>query len=566
MLAAHKNVSLPGVVAADAWNASQNKLLTTLSSRTHLQFFGQSSDCDPVPTERAQAAAEMFKRWPTSDLLDRAILRRLRPRVWCDLAAKHSVLHVTVLGASVSAGCGAEAPSVRCLARWSWTRHLQDRLTSLLEEAGLSTRVVVQTWAKNAVDSSYFAQCTGSRFGISANTSVVLIELESALQAAQGPMLTRALLYLRTVLSRVRQVAPQAALGFVGWPSLNGKANEFEMQLANTSILHGIPMDILYATTLIDEVRRGTSASHAARKFYGDNVHPSFLGHVMLGSAAAYMIGMPLLHSATCGNAQAQRNRDDIGRHRRAAEPAAAAYARQQAEVCIGSADQLPIAHAHGWKLHDEGGKKGVKKLGYVSTHIGSTLTLGPLLPGIRCGLFDTSLGYLQSWREDMGALHISCYGCSCVGIPGTWSAGAFPFPGIQAWSYATKGIDFEKNVGSVANASLTVTTRFTLLKQDRECFMNITHRAAARRPNHDAPSRVRVDSLGLEVLDCLLSCHLSHYPVTKHFAAKGRTCALGADRGEAGHVSPACFSNGTMTCSRALQKELADIAVPVDI
>ena len=56
------------------------------------------------------------------------------------------------------------------------------------------------------------------------------------------------------------------------------------------------------------------------------------------------------------------------------------------------------------------GVKKGVKKLGYLSTQVGTTITLGPLLPQIRCGLYDASLGYLQSWRPEMGALHGTCF------------------------------------------------------------------------------------------------------------------------------------------------------------
>ena len=100
------------------------------------------------------------------------------------------------------------------------------------------------------------------------------------------------------------------------------------------------------------------------------------------------------------------------------------------------------------------------------------------------------------------------------------------------------------------------MSTRFVLLKGEEECFVNVTHESP---PHHTpgAPSRVRVDSIGLEVASCVMACHVSHYPGdTKRLADRGRSCAAGADRGERGYASPACFANGTTACKAALAKD----------
>ena len=68
--------------------------------------------------------------------------------------------------------------------------------------------------------------------------------------------------------------------------------------------------------------------------------------------------------------------------------------------------------------------------------------------------------------------------------------------------------------------------------------------------------SKVRVDTIGLEVASCLTACHLSHYPWTKKLSVKGRECADGAEVGRTGYVAPSCFMNGTRLCAQALAKE----------
>merc|ERR1711871_1049052 len=121
----------------------------------------------------------------------------------------------------------------------------------------------------------------------------------------------------------------------------------------------------------------------------------------------------------------------------------------------------------------------------------------------------------MGSWRPEMGALHVACVGCRCAESPGSWAAAAYPFPTMQTWSYGLRlgKAEQKKNLGS-ANASLTVSTRFALLKGESDCFLNVTHvpglhqaRAAtsAKKAVSEIKSRVRIDSLGLEVQSCIM-------------------------------------------------------------
>jgi len=486
-----------------------------------------------------------------------------RPRVWCDVR-KRATVSITIFGGSVTAGCGAEAPSKRCDVRWSWGRHMQDRLREMLLHAGADWKVEVRAWGKNAVESSYFSQCTRSRFQLSGNTSIVLIELESAYQA-NGE---RGLLTLRGLVARIRRAAPRAAIGFVGWPSMYGNPKEMEAAMFNNTAL-----DVALTTPLLRAAEEGGFGRAA---FYGDSVHPNLAGHVVVGRAVAYMLARGLLGSESCDHAaHSERTAAAQWKHEHAAA-SAPVDDQHEVEVCIGNADELPIVQpVDGWALRDEGQHKGVKKLGYVSTTVGASMVIGPLLPSIRCGLLDVSFGYLQSWRPDMGALRISCIGCSCSSIPGAWASGAYPYPRIETWSYGqpVSVKEFQKSGAAIANASLTMSTRFAMLKSEASCFLNVTHVKGTSkfRPvpagvrNATPPSRVRVDSIGFELATCLMNCHFTHYPSHKKIAVKGRECARGADRGESGHFAPACFSNGSGTCAVALKKEQQQLADPAE-
>ena len=549
------SIGAPSAAAAAAWNLSQADEIGATTS--FIEFLGREIDCDPLPHHTSRRVSKELSSWLSPEVLDLAVVTRHRPRLWCDVRERES-LQVTVFGGSVTAGCGAEAPLARCDTRWSWTRHLRDRLGDMLRHAGRGEmKLDVRTWGKNAVDSSYFMQCTRSRFQLSSNTSVVLIELESAYQAGS----IEAIHMLKVLLARIHRAAPHAAIGFVAWPSMLFNPRAIEERLLNMSAL-----DVTLVTPLMSVAAQ--RANLTRDRFYAENVHPGPTGHALLGHAAAYMIAKGILgaHNKTCDNHAAASS------HLRKHSPTTTSspLAVDEAELCIGSADQLPVVKPlDGWALRDEGGKKGVQKLGYVSTTVGTTLTLGPLLPNIKCGLYDASFGFLQSWRPEMGALHLKCVGCQCGMIPGAWASAAYPFPNVQAWSYGQRissKKEFTKAYAATANASLTVSTRFMLLKQESDCFLNVTHipgasrgfSATGLRDNNAnrTRSRVRVDSIGFETASCTLFCHVSHFPSTKALSTRGRACAAGMERGERGFVAPPCFTNGTTRCANAMEKD----------
>ena len=549
---------------ATAWSNSS----TIGAGTSRLIFFDRESEQSRIPTAEAEEARRLLDIWLTPDILESAVNLRVPARRWCFVRAQPT-LHVTILGASVSAGCGAEMPSIRCRQRWSWARHFRDRLSAMLANAGHSTDIKVRVWAKNAIDATYFAQCTESRFKLSAATGIVLIELEGAYQALGA----NGLRAVRALLSRIQRGAPHAVLGFVAWPSTASDPRSLETALRNATGTRGETFDTVFATPLLHAAN--AHASHPTRyyptaSYYADHIHPNLAGHALLGNAAAYMVGRGILEAAAgCARqslAGRRRSPSWIAAHRLVESQALAAPPRaaaQVVELCINSADELPVVPPlEGWALRDEGGAKGVRKLGYASGRVGASLRIGPLLPSIQCGLFDVSLSYLQSWRQESGAFRITCEGCTCNRIPGGWSDAfhTYPFPLVQTWSYGiasgrSNRNAYEREFASIANASLTVSTRFALHKDAPDCYLNVTHvrRAGA---SVSAPSRVRIDALGIELASCQMACHLSRYPNLKAFARKARlTCAKGVDRGLPGHVSPACFANGTQSCRQALKK-----------
>ena len=95
-------------------------------------------------------------------------------------------LRVHILGFSVLNGCFSHdlgyqpSPKLQCDAAWAWSRRMTDALTSTLarESATLGgVRVHTSTFAKNAVDPSFFAHCLSEM--LPADTDVLLLEAGS---------------------------------------------------------------------------------------------------------------------------------------------------------------------------------------------------------------------------------------------------------------------------------------------------------------------------------------------------------------------------------------------------
>eukprot|EP00964_Phaeocystis_antarctica_P087800 scaffold55808_cov63-Phaeocystis_antarctica.AAC.3 len=164
-----------------------------------------------------------------------------------------------------------------------------------------------------------------------------------------------------------------------------------------------------------------------------NQVHPSPVGHQLLGAMAARFVAKRLADAACehrAGGNAAHHNAHHHAYHHPPPPPpppsravtVAAAVAGSAVpstrlwEQCFTVADQMPVWLSGSWRLVDEGGlSKGVRKLGYLSTAVGDTLRIGPLRgPATRpCALLRVTLGYqLSAARTDLGAASISCSGC----------------------------------------------------------------------------------------------------------------------------------------------------------
>lgn len=371
-------------------------------------------------------------------------------------------LPIVILGASVSAGCGAMMPSSQmCAPQHSWARHFAGWLPQLLRGTRWVPRV--QVWSKNAVDTSYFTSCLRSK--LHPRTQIVLLEFESSTSATEFENNVQRALNIEDLVDVVRKVAPRAAIVFVGWPLRKWFEKKHVQRVARQRSLLDAAINESTTSRHIDVLRMRDLllAFHTPRNisshYYGDDVHPSDSGHRFMGEAAARFVAARVLAHSGCSSAPtdsattassaaaaASANEDDDameppGQHGssasrasrlRDADAADGAAAAAPFETCL-DARTLPIAttlaEAHDkereagkrpWELMNEGGAKHVEKLGLLSRQVGQRLRISPLLPKVRCGLFMAYLGFLQSWRPHQGAFRVTCSGsCRCFAIPG---------------------------------------------------------------------------------------------------------------------------------------------------
>ena len=374
-------------------------------------------------------------------------------------------LQIVVLGGSVTVGCGAAHPLQRCDALSSWTRILHDQLVAAF--GGQSERVEMAVWGKSAIRPAYFTECTSSK--VSETAHVVLLEVQANLWFAGQRSCPRCAASLKSLVEHVRCAAPSAAIMFVGWPVRDGPhtVESVVRQVANAHEL-----DAWFASSWVELVRSNWIRNES---LHADHVHPTPIGHALLACGTSRFLLERLRKHAPCKT---------IPR----APPPPLFH-----EWCYLNAAELPInsstvgSQAGGWSLVDEGAAKQVSKLGFLSlSYADDPLQLGPLP---RDDL-KASLGYLQSWREDYGALQIGCTGsCSC-------RSGIVETSATRVSHY--NGYEFE-------NATVTVSVEVHVKRRNdsrgtgRECFLMVTHVAPNKPP---APvrgrTRVRVDSLSL--------------------------------------------------------------------
>lgn len=201
-----------------------------------------------APYERANATVHSLSDLPLwragADAFAAAALNELDWR-W-QRAAYASPLRVLVLGGSVTGGCGATSAchagtiSTACSIETSWGLILSDILQRSLRDV----EVQVGLFGKSAVDASYFEQ-SPLRFGLQANTNIVLLELENS-AVLKGP---RGLSDIAELVAGVRAALHPRALS----PSLAGR-HPHHTTAGTQSLRNGSPL--LSAGCSVHLVRR----------------------------------------------------------------------------------------------------------------------------------------------------------------------------------------------------------------------------------------------------------------------------------------------------------------------
>ena len=372
---------------------------------------------EPLPTGQLR----LPESWFTRDRHSRDVEGLFeRDTTWqhAAVALARGRLVVSIIGSSVTAGCGANEPwemwrsngsqllgyhsaMSTCNLASSWGRRFHEELLQLLHHwlphgHHGQRRHALQTTIqyKNAVDVGYFAHCTSGH--VSADSHVVLIEAAHNLWGGN----------VSEVVQAVRSVAPAAAVAFVNW------AFKSPPQIEETA--RAELADVVRAEVVINRVRKfrltpacvagcGVTAGLFAR-FGRDGVHPTTKGHALLGALAARHVakrilttgcapGGPLLTAGAARDGGA-----DAASLAATPTPPLPSQLRlsgdRPLEQCYTSADQLPLmvdrtattattpgaaTIATRWKLIDEGAAKGVPKLGLASWTVGDQLDIGPL-------------------------------------------------------------------------------------------------------------------------------------------------------------------------------------------
>ena len=407
--------------------------------------------------------------------------------------AQQQALQVAVLGCSTTVGCGSADPSRLCDASRAWPRLFHDFTQSLLHELpgwnyGLQTRV----HAKNAVDPTFFAQCTSSF--VNKDTNVVLVEFFTNLFGLyrQGNHTG-----LDATIESIRESAPSAVVVFVVWLKEVTSGTAAHLRDLIATIAERQSADVLDVPLLM--LRLADNERVQVNSWYangGRDHHPNGAGHWLLASAAAQLVARRLAR-AKPSRAPPEMARAFQGSSLYCQDCAARSIIKRQ--MCYNTADKMPVRRPlqGSWELLDEGGDKGVAKLGYLSTRISDTIdfSLGVLCFGDGMGSASVRVGYHMSTRPGQGALHLRCLGCSCRGLHGILS-GVNPFPMVQTDVQLVDPRYF--SLPGDLNGSLSVTASTTFAVQpssnSEACVVSVQH-MRSKMPRSET-SRVRIDAL----------------------------------------------------------------------
>jgi len=479
------------------WNSTTNVALRSSGSRFVLSGQPQSFASFPpsvLPIEGSRV-----------DSLLQLSIGRGTPQAeqWnrvAQLVATTRELRTTVLGCSTSVGCGSADPSPKCDASRGWPRLYHDAVQSDLHAMlpGWAYSVTTRAIAKNAVDPTYFAQCTTSF--VDDRTNIVLVEFFTNLFGVfrQGNHTG-----LDATIEEIRRAAPNAAIVFVVWVKELVSRATLQLRSLIDVVAKRQSVDVVDLPHALLYMARASTRQVRATSWYakgGNDHHPNGPGHWLMASAAARLVATRLGDAVpartTLSNAQTIQS---VGMY--CADCNRLNLVKKQ--VCYNSADELPLARTPRgtWALVDEGGEKGVAKLGYVSTHVGDAvhLIMAPSLCAAGTGL--VRLGYHLSTRPGQGALHLTCTGCVCKALHGILGP-VSPFPTVQTDVRLVDARYF--SIPGQLNGSLSVTasTNFGLapLKHaaahTAACTLRVEH-VTSKIPRGER-SRVRIDSLAV--------------------------------------------------------------------
>ena len=524
----------------------------TAQSLSQLEVKGTAMRFEPIP-QHEYGLPESFSHLSESYMEVRAIKRHVSSAAWLEAATRVQArrqLHVALLGFSILAGCGSRdhaAPPLkyRCDPAYSWSRRLHDSLQARLakEPQWSSVHVHTSVYFKNSVGLSFYSHCIGSM--LSQDADVVLLEAGSNM--FEFSTKDAVLKGLKAVLRSIRKTAPNAVVGFVSYhhPRRSG-IDVFLRPLINQSAAaHGIDLfDIGRLQNSLTQKLVNCTASHELLAAFfakdGSDHHPTRAGHELIGEITAFQITRSLLGAETLNGSAIpqQQNSAPIGHKSRG---------NSTLEQCFNQANELAVRNASGtWHLADEGGAKGVQKLGWVSTSIGDAIdfmTANLSCPPARKAsetCETVRLGFLLATRQEQGTFSVSCIGggCECSGVYPTeakYGRGISPFPFVTT-DARVAGETSHGNLPMFGTSiAVTATTEFTLKRltgvpngnsSTQPCFIRIQHvkkhmawsrgwiSRTARVLNmtlpdfmdadNTEPSRIRVDSLGFR---CQPSC-----------------------------------------------------------
>ena len=411
------------------------------------------------------------------------------------LVARRRQLRLAILGCSTSVGCGSADPSPRCDASRGWPRLFHDAVQGELGKLpgwmyGVHTRVT----AKNAVDPTYFAQCTTSF--VDDSTHVVLVEFFTNMFGLfkQGNRTG-----LDATIEAIRMAAPNAAVVFVVWLKEVSSPISVHLRSAIRRVAKRQRVDVVDLPIILFQMRhrKVPVASWYANR--GLDHHPNGPGHWLLATAAAHLVVHRLAEATPLTavlSVAGTRHTADMY----CADCIAKRLIKRQ--VCHNTASTLPLRMplVGSWTLVDEGGDKGVSKPGYVSTVIGDVAELVVASPLCPLGSSLIRLGYHLSSRPGQGALNLSCIGCTCQGLQGILST-VSPFPIVETDTRLMDPRYFSMPDQATASLSVTASTSFTGSPhpgpRPTECVVRVKH-VASSLPRSER-SRIRLDSMAVQ-------------------------------------------------------------------